>query len=292
MDAKTLNRWKVLTEAVQKENVKTVFQLFKSTEIQPILIKGLAIARFYPKDKLRVSGDVDICVAKKDFYQSKKTLAKSGLNFGVDLHKELRHLDSPPFDDLFRNSQTFEIDETAIRILRPEDHLRVLCVHWLTDSGANRERLWDIYYAIEKRPADFDWDRCLNVVSQTRRKWIVCTIALAHRYLNLNVEDTPIAAEIKNPNLIPKWLTKAIEKEWREQVPLIPIATCWNDWTRLKQQIKKRFPPNPVQASIETEAPFNDFPRLPFQIINFFQRLTPSIKQNIKFHRFGQIDVN
>ncbi|MDM7924271.1 MAG: hypothetical protein QUS14_18455, partial [Pyrinomonadaceae bacterium] len=134
----------------------------------------------------------------------------------------------------------------------------------------------DIYYAVANRPADFDWKECLDVVSPTRRKWVIVAIGLAHKYLGLDISDLPFADEARN---IPKWITDTVEAEWATEVRLRPIHTVWKNPRILFQQIKKRFPPNPIQATIECEGDFDDRSRLPYQIRSVIKRAMPSVKR-------------
>lgn len=265
---------------VQAERIRRAFNFFRENEIEPILIKGWAIARSYPNAYERFSADIDLAVDPEVFPEALE-LTNRYLRGGmaIDLHCGLLQFDDLSFEDLFENSQIVELDDIKVRILRPEDHLRILAVHWLRDGGMNKQRLWDIHYAIANRPPNFDWNRFLGTVSENRRKWIVAAIAVAERHTNLNVEDTPIAEEVKNPELIPKWMLRTLEKEWNDPVKFMPLDAVLHNRRELWQQLKKRFPPNALIASIYTGAPLNNFPRLPYQIINIFQRLMPSIRR-------------
>lgn len=277
-------KYKSLMFRVYENRIGIVYQLLRRNNFETILIKGWASAGSYPKPHLRQIGDIDLAVNPQNFSEARLFLKNEGNN-DVDLHCGLRHLETVGWEDLFENSQLKNCGETVIRVLRPEDHLRVLCVHWLNDGGADRGKLRDIYYAVENRPADFDWDRCLNIVSEKRRRWIICAIGLAQKYLKLNLENTPFAGEIIE---IPNWLTKAVEKEWQSGVRLIPLESCLNDRRRFWQQIKKRFPPNPVQATIEMEGDFDGKSRAGYQIGNIFKRLKPSVGRIAK-HLFNRI---
>ncbi|HEY2867738.1 MAG TPA: hypothetical protein VGJ02_11655, partial [Pyrinomonadaceae bacterium] len=159
-------------------------------------------------------------------------------------------LDSLPWHELFSNSQLVALNETAIRVLRPEDHLRVLCTHWLLDGGGYKDKLWDIFYAVDRRAMDFDWQRCLDVVKPHRRGWVICAIALAHHFLKLHVDDLPFAAEAKQ---LPHWITCCVEREWTYPERLEPILTSTHDIKLLFHQVVRRIPPNPIRATIEGE---------------------------------------
>lgn len=265
---------KLLNYKIHIYRIEQVWKRFENTGFKPVLIKGWAAAQIYSKPIDRCFNDIDLLIAPSEYQGAVKFLKAFKENTAIDLHCGARQLDTLSIENLYSNSKLIKCGDTKIRVLRPEDHLRVLCVHWLIDGGAKRDKLWDIYYAVENRPADFDWDRCLNVVSETRRKWVVCTIGLAQKYLGLNLDGTPLASEKIE---IPDWLIKALEKEWQSGVFLRPLHYCLNDKRELWRQIKKRIPPNPIQATIDMEGEFDDSFRLKYQIGDFFYRLKPSI---------------
>jgi len=273
------NLFQLMTK-VQTERIRRAFVFFREHEIEPVLIKGWAIARFYPNPRERFSADVDL-VVNPDVFPKALELKNRHLSgkLPIDLHCGLGQFDSLSFENLFENSRLVELNDIKVRVLRHEDHLRLLAVHWLRDGGIFKQRLWDIHYGVKSRPADFDWDRFLETNGEKRRKWIVAAIAVAHRYTDLNVEDTPIAEEVKNPRLIPKWMLRTLEKEWNDPVKFMPLEQVMNDRREVWRQLKKRFPPNPLVASLYANAPLNNFPRLPYQIINIFQRAMPSINR-------------
>lgn len=253
------------------------FSLMCNAGIDPILIKGLAAARSYPEPGSRASVDMDLAVSSNDFEAATEIARSAAANgLAIDLHRELRHLDTVEWSDLFANSQLLDIKGGTIRVLRQEDHLRVLCVHWLTDGGSFKERLWDIYYAIQSRPPDFDWERFLGPVSKKRRRWLVCTIGLAHHFLGLDLDETPIKNEAKN---IPAWLIKAVEREWASETRFMPLETVIHDPKELLKQIPKRLRPNPIWATIQMEGSFDAKTRIFYQLGSFFQRILPSYKR-------------
>lgn len=274
--------WISMHFKVQEKKIAEAFELFRKNDIEPILIKGWAVARLYPPERQRPFADIDLCVAQKDFDKAQEIIrSEKAKRLNIDLHFGFRHLDTLGWDDLFENSKFEKIDKTPVRILCPEDHLRVVCVHWLNDGAARKERLWDVYYLFKTSTA-FDWDRCLNQVSETRRRWIECTIGLVEKYLPVSLENTPFE-DIKIK--IPEWLTKACEKEWDSSIPLKPLQNCLNSPKEILAQLKKRFPPNPIQATIETEGSFDSRTRIHYQIRNYFER---SLQSATRFKKMIQ----
>ena len=155
--------------------------------------------------------------------------------------------------------------------------MRLLCVHWLLDGGRFKEKLWDIYFAVDNRPKDFDWDRCLKAGGENRRRWIVCSIGLAHRYYNLNIDDLPFSDELRE---IPSWIISCIEREWRRE-PLEPILTSLHDKGLLLRQIIRRIPPNPIRATIEAEGDLYGARRGLYQVAVLGRRFGPFIGQTM-----------
>ena len=272
-------KWELLQTAIESRSIRSAFELFRSNGVEPVLIKGWAAGRFYPKGIFRPTSDIDLAVAASDF-ENADTLCRSSkpTGFAVDLHRELRHLDTCSWQDLFSNSHLVDLDGEQIRVLRPEDHLRVLAVHWLTDGGWFRDRLWDIYYAIANRPADFDWGRCLDSVSPIRRRWIICVIGLTHKYFELDIDALPFAAESRD---LPTWLIKAVEREWASGIRLLPLYRFTRDPGGFLKQVKKRLPPNPIYATVDMEGSFDATTRIHYQIGTIAKRIVPSVRKLI-----------
>lgn len=282
-----INDWNLLQAKVQEERIVSVFDAFRAHGIEPILIKGWAAWRNYPPDRTRRAGDIDLAVEPDEYERAAALLKEPEINRHlIDLHRGLRQLDSLEWDDLFDNSILVELRGSKIRILRPEDHLRILCVHWLIDGGEYKDKLWDVYYAVENRPEAFDWSRCLDVVDNNRKRWIIGAIALARHYLGLEVDDLPFADDLKE---IPKWITSCVEREWRRE-RLEPVLTSVHDKGLLFRQIMRRMPPNPIRATIEANGDLYGSRRWWYQAAVIGRRLGPFLRQTRSFaaHKFGR----
>lgn len=272
-------RWKMLQRQVQELRIATIFKALDEQRIEALLIKGWAAARNYPQPFERLSLDVDAAVKPESYAAAEKYLEEREIR-GVDLHEGLRHLDTLAWNRLYARAETVEIGGARVKILCAEDHLRVLCAHWLGDGGADKERLRDIFYAVENRPVDFDWERCLDAAGLKRRKWTVCAVGLARKYLGLDLAHTPLVDEAKD---LPRWLTETVEREWTRNIRLKPLHLCLGSGKEFYEQIKLRVPPNPIQATVDVGGAFDEGTRVPHQIGSLFVRFKPSLK------RIGQV---
>lgn len=286
-----LERMQMLRYKVHEKKIENTWTELLNAGFDPLLIKGWAAAQFYPQPYKREFSDIDIVIEPRRYEEVEKFLKANPNGYNIDLHRGLRRHDTLPFEEIFSSAKFATCGSVEIRMPRPEDHLRILCVHWLTDGGAYRAKLWDIYYAISNRADDFDWDRLLNVVSPIRRRWIVCTIGLAHKYLGLKIEDTPLAEEAL---IIPPWIIKTVEREWESETRLQPLAgiqynngrnkflaqlknfillNVKNDPKGFWVQLQKRLFPNPIYATVDLEGKFDRKPRVFYQLGSFLRRL-------------------
>lgn len=280
-------RWEKLYAAKLEVETVEAFKYFRSFGIEPLLIKGWAAARNYPKEKVRSYFDIDLSVSAADF-EAANNLRKSekGSRLSIDLHRELRHLDTRPWAEILSDSKLISLAGYDVRIPSAEDHLRILATHWLNDGGERKDKLWDIYYAVENRPPDFQWHKCLDCVSENRRAWLITTVLLAHKYLGLQIDDLPFAGEAGR---LPKWLTDTVEREWSSGVRLRPLPVTMNNRREFFRQLRKRIPPNPIQATVEYDGNLLNGPRFWYQLASMGRRVTPSLKGLfIKLFRSGK----
>ena len=267
------SKWQQLSNIAHQRKLAMVFSSSSLRDNRPILIKGWSVGRFYSEGHFRVCNDVDLIFPESDQDMLSTTLGDLSSVAAIDAHFGPRHLDKLSFEELFAGSYEVELDNIPIRVLSDEDNLRVTAVHWLTDGGVNKERLWDIYYLVKNRRPDFDWDRCLNSSGIVRRSWVIAAIATASDHLGLDVSELPIAVREFQ---LPSWFQRTLQKEWERGIYTRRIlSTVLTKPKYLLEQLNRKLPPNPIAATIETERPIDDTSRMPAQVGSFMKKVGP-----------------
>lgn len=253
-----------------EEDITNVITLLRNAGVEPILAKGWAVARLYPDTSLRPYGDIDLYVRRSEYSAAMHLLESAeGKKFVVDLHDRFDASDGLSIDALYERSQLVSLADVKVRVPCDEDHLRILCLHFLRHGAWRPLWLCDIAVAVETRAAEFDWDICLGK-NPRRADWIACSIGLAHRLLGAEIADTPVADRAKT---LPAWLISNVLKQWEtpysmSQPPVnyaAPMSKYMRDPRGLLADLRRRWP-NPIEATVYTGGPFNELPRWPFQI--------------------------
>jgi hypothetical protein len=79
---------------------------------------------------------------------------------------------------------------------------------------------------------------------------------------------------------VPAWFIDAAESRWADDVKFEPLDNTFFEKGKFLPQLKRRFPPNPIMATIALNGEIDDSKRLPIQIKYFFKRLLPSLRRS------------
>ena len=166
-------------EAGRKERqIVRAITLLRSAGVEPLLVKGWAVARLYPERGLRPYGDIDLCVRPEEYAVALAALAAPAAEpVVVDLHKGLQQLHCPSADDVYGRSQLVPLGDVEVRILGPEDHLRYMCIHMLGHGAYRALWLCDIAVVLESLPKDFDWEYLLRG-DRRPADWVASSVCL------------------------------------------------------------------------------------------------------------------
>lgn len=266
-------RLHTLQTAVRESEIGPVFAFLRSLGIEPLLGKGWAISRQYPAPGLRPYGDIDLYLTAEQYARAVAAFRSEpgAPSVPIDLHRGAGELDDRGFEQLIERSECVPLGSSLVRVLGPEDHLRLLCVHTLKHGAWRPLWLCDIAVALEARPATFDWEYFLSGDSR-RSDWVACAIGLAHQLLGVRVDDTPVRSRATN---LPGWLLPTVLKQWGVgQTPhgaRLRMAHYLRHPSGVIEAVRVRWP-NAIEATVDVRGPFNEFPRLPFQIGECFVR--------------------
>ena len=196
-------------------------------------------------------------------------------DLGIDLHAGLDRLLDDDFETVCARTHELPFGGMSVRVLAPEDHLRILCLHLLQHGAWRPLWLCDVAIAVEARPPDFNWDRCLGS-NRRRADWVACGIGLASELLGARVADTPVERRAAS---LPRWLVRRVQKQWNVPVSKrrgsskhrAPMASYLGNPVRALMDLHTRWP-DPIAATLSLGGPLNDWPRVFFQIANCILR--------------------
>jgi putative nucleotidyltransferase-like protein len=277
-------------EEVRKEAaLRKVADLFGAANMEPMIFKGWAAARSYAKPYLRPFGDIDICAPPGRHREATELLRQravpgleapdmwlthemgifvldcDGEAIQIDLHASLGKFLLPSATSVYDRSLRLPLGERTIRVPCPEDHLRLVAIHFLKHGGWRPLWLCDVAAMLEALPCDFDWDRCLGDDPRARH-WIACALELAGELLDARIDHVPSRCRVQR---LPRWLTGTVLKEWRApyaaRFAARPLAHMLARPSIIPAELRARWP-NKVKATIAVGGRFDRMPRLPYQM--------------------------
>ncbi len=262
-------RLQTVLAALHERQLLQVLRALRSAGVEPLVIKGWAVARLYPEPGLRPYGDHDLCVRPDQHAAAAAALrALRAEGCPVDLQRGISLLEDRPPEEVWRRARVLPIGETEVRALGPEDQLRHLCWH-LLDHGAWRP-VWlcDIAAVLESRPPDFDWGYFLRG-ARRRSEGVVWALALAGHLLGARLDDTPFADRAQ---ALPRWMVPTVLRQWGEGYRhREPLAYHLRTRTGVLESLRRSWP-DPIKATVGVRAPFNAFPRWPLQLAQCAKR--------------------
>lgn len=270
LELKEAHYFHMIRAAYHEHEVEQVFRLLREAGVEPLLMKGWAVARLYPQSGLRPYGDTDLFIRPRERRKAVAALAShEGRKLNVDLeHEEFARLSDRATDDLYARSKLVKLGETSVRILGDEDHLRTLCLHTLRHHVWRPLWLCDIGIMVESLAGAFDWGLCLGG-NKREANWIACLIGLARQVLGAEPRDGYVSRASTRP---PGWVGPALLRHWgRWSAPgpaeLLATAVVKNVTNpfRMAGEVLSRWD-RPIKATVEMRGPFNRFLKIPFQI--------------------------
>jgi len=263
----------------KEDQIVQAITLLRSAGVEPLLVKGWAVARLYPERGLRPYGDIDLCVRPEQYAVATAALAAPAAEtVVVDLHEGLRQLHRPSLDEVYERSRLVPLGDVDVRILGAEDHLRYMCVHMLQHGAYRALWLCDIGVVLESLPNDFDWEYLMRG-DRRCADWVASTVGLAHQLLGARLDGIPLAERARP---LPKWLLPSVLRQWsrgEHYMDSVPsMAYALRHPTQLLKALRLRWP-NPIEATVRVGGPFNELPRLPFQLAECVSRTAYFISQ-------------
>lgn len=266
-------RYHTLRVRLLEQRLREVLSWLRDRGIEPILVKGWALGRLYPGAGLRPYGDLDLLVFPHQLPRARDALIVPGApGAPVELHTGFPMLADRRLDHLFQRSRLVSLEGESVRILGAEDQLRLVTLHGLNHGLCRPLWLCDAAVALEAIPREFDWDYAMwgdHWLSEGVR----CALGLVRTLLRVDLEKAGVPAGWREGPL-PEWVVPAALRAFgatRHYMDLPDPGELVLKPGVLLRAARLRWS-NPLEVTWRLRAPWNDRPRLPYQLLDYLLR--------------------
>lgn len=200
----------------------------EKADIHPVLLKGLALAQYYPQPHLRQWGDIDLYVGQKQYHQACKVLDATFpdadhpaeddeerkhynyvfQNTVLELHRISMGFHHPQdrfyYEQLEEQYLTKEgpiFDLDGLKITTPKETFNVFFVflhawHHFTETGMNMKQLCDIAVLLQEKRDVLDRVRLKEMLTKLHlmEVWLLVMYIIVN-HLGLSKEEAPFYNE-------------------------------------------------------------------------------------------------
>lgn len=179
----------VVSQTVRTAQFFDLYQYLDSQGLRPVVVKGLAVRKFYPRENLRMSVDEDLLILPQEKFLYHKALLAYGMQqmelnqdvakdteisytdpgsgLYIEVHQYLLPPDSEAYGDwnrFFENVDSLEIEYKGQRLLTldPTDHVFFLLCHsfkHFLHSGFGIRQVCDLVLLSDAFADQIDWKR-------------------------------------------------------------------------------------------------------------------------------------
>jgi hypothetical protein len=273
-----LYRYYTLQMSHLEHQLSDTVRFLRAAGVEPIPVKGWAMGRLYPERGLRPYGDVDLAVASSQYDTAAAALEDPDRPpCPVELHPTFAELPDRSFEEIFERSHLVELHDTEIRVLAHEDHLRLLALHALNHAFWRPLWLCDLAVMMESLSDHLDWELCMTG-DPWRSQGVRCALKLAGELLGADMSAVP-PTWLEPP--LPTWMVPAALRSWGAEAHYMSgphMEEYLRDPRHLLRGMRLRWP-NPIEATYRVRAPYNNLPRLSFQIAETVHRTAAFIRR-------------
>ena len=175
-------------QKVEEAVVECVSRL-RAYGIEPVLVKGLALAKLYPEGIVRPAGDIDLVVRQEEFAAAHAILHDSSrypIPIAIDLHSYDSWRDKP--SQTLDQATSIPLMSTQATTLAAHSHLTTLIKHFFRHGATRPSRLVDI--ALLAELADNHKVAMYLITSDSRAiaNWYCLGMQLAYELIGLPSE--------------------------------------------------------------------------------------------------------
>jgi hypothetical protein len=237
-ELKDAHRLQRLYARVAVRQLAELLDQLAAVGVEPLLAKGLAVARHYPEPGLRAVGDLDLYVRARDYQSASRVVRQFAAP--VDLHRGLSVLDDRSEEELWSRSTIVDLGDCRVRVPSDEDHARLIALHLLAHGAWRPLWLCDLAVLVDRR--ELDWSYLFSG-DPRRTRWVECALGLASLLLGA---ELPRALD---PPSLPSWLAPALLAEWgRRPYYRVGLVTLLGRPWSLPGALWRRYP-NLIEAS-------------------------------------------